>query len=194
MRAIVAVGMAVSLVAAPLVASAGSNPTSASHVKSYAPAWKSTAGVELALVSGGFEGGDGVGIGGHYDVVVQPKAGPGHVTVGGVALLATTQSDAGPGACRGAETITNLGLRARYFLDVHPVVRPWAGVGVGAYSFNRRYRDCALAADDDLVLGIPVAIGLDLTFDAITVSVSLNAHQSAPEDFQHVGFGLGWRF
>ncbi|HVO29310.1 MAG TPA: outer membrane beta-barrel protein [bacterium] len=177
----------------PLAAAAGSGPTTG-EVKSYPPGWRSTAGVELALISGGFEGGDGVGVGGHYDVVLQPKMGPGHFTLGAEGLFGSTQSDSGPGLCRGSETIVHMGMRARYFFDIHPVIRPWAGIGVGAYSFNREYRDCALAADDDLVLGIPLALGLDFTFDAITASVSFNYHQSAPEDFEHVGFGLGWRF
>ena len=133
-------------------------------------------------------------LGENRNVVVQKVAGPGHITVGGEALFASTQSDFGPGACRRAETITTLGVRGRYFFDIHPVIRPWAGVGIGAYSFDRRYRDCAVAVDDDLTIGIPLSIGLDLTFDALTLSLSLNGHQSAPEDFQHIGIGVGWRF
>lgn len=172
----------------PATALAGSGTT-----KSYQPAWKNTAGAELALVSGTWAD-DGIGIGGYYDFVVQKNAGPGHVTVGLEGLYASTQSDFGPGACRRAESITTLGVRGRYFFDIHPVIRPWAGAGVGAYSVNRRYRDCATAVDDDFTIGIPLAVGLDLTFDALTVSLSLNVHESAPEDFQHVGVGLGWRF
>lgn len=169
-------------------ASAGSGTT-----KTYTPDWNSTAGVDLALVNGTWADG-GVGIAGHYDVVVQKNAGPGHITVGAEALVASTASDYGPGACRRAETITHGGLRGRYFFDIHPVIRPYAGIGVGAYSFNRRYRDCGAVVDDDFAIGIPLSLGVDLTFKAISVDFSLTLHEAAPEDFQHIGIGVGWRF
>ena len=108
--------------------------------------------------------------------------------------FATTSDDTGPGPCRRTESLVNAGGRARYFFDVHPIVRPWAGAGVGLYSFNRHFRDCTARADDDLAVGVPLSAGVDFTFRALTLSVSVTEHQTSVEDFQHIGMGIGWRF
>ncbi len=153
-------------------------------------------GADLLLVNGTWAG-DGIGIQGNYDQVIAKNAGPGHVTAGGLVLLAITDDDDYDGPCDREETILGAAARVKYVLDVHPVFRPWGGAGLGIYSVNRDNDPCNGDDDDDddLGIGIPISIGLDFTLDALTLGVNVTLHQtSADEDFSALGIGAAWRF
>ena len=161
--------------------------------KTYPPRYGSSAGVSLAIV-GGTWAGDGIGIMGHYDAVLTRRSGPGHVEGGGFLFFANTDDDFGP--CEREETIVAGAGRVRYVLDVHPVLRPWGGIGMGIYSVDRDDDPCNAPRDDDEIgVGIPISLGLDFTMQSLTVTVNANFHETtAEEDFSHLGVGVAWRF
>ena len=181
-------------------------PATASAAKIYGPHGTHSAGLELALVDDAWAD-DGLGVGGHYEMVLVRSAGPGHVMGGGSALVAFTDDEFR--GCDREETILTGAARVRYVLGVSNVVKPYAGIGLGLYGVNREYEDCGpgddLDGDDtDIGIGIPVSIGLDFAFDAFTFGVSFNFHETSAgdddddvggdEDFNHVGLGVSWRF
>ena len=168
---------------------------SAQTTKTYPPTAGSTLGADLLLVNGTWAG-DGIGVQGNYDQVISKNAGPGHVTAGGLLLLAITDDDDYDGPCDREETILGGAARVKYVLDVHPVFRPWGGAGLGIYSVDRDDDPCSgNDDDDDLGIGIPISIGLDFTLDALTLGLNVTLHQtSADEDFSALGLGAAWRF
>lgn len=187
MRSSIAAVLAALMLPAPALAASGTTRT-------YPPKWNQDAGVELALVNGTWAG-DGIGVAGRYEMVLSPKAGPGHVSGGFHGLVAFTDDD-DRFNCDREESILSATGRVRYTLDVSDVVRPWAGVGIGLYAVNREYDECLGPDDDeDIGVGIPLAFGIDFTLESLTLVLSVTGHEtSADEDFSHLGLGVAWRF
>ena len=163
--------------------------------KTYPPKYKATAGAELALLSNTWAD-EGFGVQGHVDAVLNPRVGPGHTTGGAFVLLALADDDDDDGPCDREETILALGGRMKYVADVHPVIRPWGGLGIGVYSVDRDNGPCADPDDDDDVgIGIPLSLGFDFTLESVTLSISINVHgNTTDDDFSHLGLGASWRF
>lgn len=179
----------------PFVLVALARPAVAQQTRTYPPAAGSSAGVELLLVSNTWAG-DGIGVQGNYNQVISKAAGPGHVTAGGLVLLAIADDDDDDGPCDREETVFGGAGRVKYVLDVHPVLRPWGGAGLGIYSVNRDDDPCnGRNDDDDIGIGIPISIGMDFTLQAMTLGLTVTFHQtSADEDFSTLGLGAAWRF
>ena len=176
-------------------------PLPASAAKIYGPKGTHEAGLELALVDDTWAE-DGLGVGGHYEMVLVPNAGPGHVMGGGTALFATTD-DEDRFNCDREETIITGAGRVRYVLGLSPVVKPYVGIGLGIYGIDRDIDNCGSVDrdddDTDLGIGFPLSLGLDFAFDNFSFGISLNVHETSAgdeddEDFSHVGLGVGWRF
>jgi len=176
-------------------------PLPASAAKIYAPKGTHEAGIELAIVDDTWAE-DGIGVAGHYEMVLVRDAGPGHVMGGGAGLFATTDDEDRFG-CDREETIISGAGRVRYVLGLSPVVKPYVGIGLGIYGISRDIDDCNPADEDDddsdLGIGVPLSLGLDFAFDAFSFGISFNVHETSAgdeddEDFTHVGLGLGWRF
>lgn len=172
--------------------------TSASSPKIYPPRGSHEAGVALALVDDAWAD-DGLGVAGHYEMVLARNAGPGHVMGGGVGLVAML--DERFRGCQREETILSAAGRVRYVLGFSNVVRPYAGIGLGLYAVSRDIEECDPDFDRDvderdLGIGIPIVLGLDFQFDALLFGVSFNFHDTSAggEDFNHVGMGVAWKF
>ena len=182
-------------------ASLAAMPLSASAAKIYGPKGGNEAGLELAIVDDSWAE-DGLGVGGHYEMVLVPNAGPGHVMGGGTGLFATTDDEDRFG-CDRDETIIMGAGRVRYVLGLSPVVKPYVGIGLGLYAISRDLDNCGNPDrdddDTDIGVGVPISIGLDFAFDNFSFGVSLNIHETNAgdgddEDFNHVGLGVAWRF
>lgn len=178
-------------------------PLPASAAKIYAPKGTHEAGIELAIVDDTWAE-DGIGVAGHYEMVLVRNAGPGHVMGGGAGLFATTDDEDRFG-CDREETIVSGAGRVRYVLGLSPVVKPYVGIGLGLYGISRDLDDCNAADfdddddDSDIGIGVPLSLGLDFAFDSFSFGISFNVHETSAgdeddEDFTHVGLGLGWRF
>lgn len=176
-------------------------PAPAFAAKIYGPKGSHEAGLELAIVDDTWAE-DGLGVGGHYEMVLVRSAGPGHVMAGGSGLVAFTDDEDRFG-CDREETIVTGAGRVRYVLGVSPVVKPYVGIGVGIYGVSRDLDDCVPTDEDDddtdLGVGVPLSLGLDFAFDPFSFGISFNVHETSAgddndEDFSHVGLGLGWRF
>lgn len=175
-------------------------PLPASAAKIYGPEGTHDAGLELAIVDDTWAE-DGLGVAGHYEMVLVRDAGPGHVMAGGTGLFATTDDEDRFG-CDREETILAGAGRVRYVFGLSPVVKPYVGIGIGIYGVSRDLDDCGAADDDedtDLGIGVPLSLGLDFAFDQFSFGISFNVHETSAgdeddEDFNHVGLGLGWRF
>lgn len=179
-------------------------PSSALAAKIHPPKGAGEMGLELALVDDTWAE-DGLGVGGHYEIVLVRDAGPGHVMAGGVGLVAFTDDDDRFGCDREEQIIMGAG-RMRYVLGVSDVVKPYVGIGLGIYGVSRDVDDCNANVDDDsdLGIGLPITLGIDFAFDSFSLGISFNAHQTSAgdddeygdddEDFNHVGLGLAWRF
>lgn len=183
-------------------------PAPAFAAKIYGPQGSHEAGLELAIVDDTWAE-DGLGVGGHYEMVLVRDAGPGHVMVGGSGLLAMTDDEDRFG-CDREETIVTGAGRVRYVLGVSLVVKPYVGIGLGIYGISRDIDDCGAGFGDDdddtdLGIGVPLSLGLDFAFEKFSFGISFNVHETSAgddddrgrgddEDFSHVGLGIGWRF
>lgn len=183
--------LAVAILLVPGLARAADSQGVALHV--YPPKSNEEMGVDVEIVSGTWAS-DGVGIGGSYDSVIAKDAGPGHVTAGAFGLFALTNDDRP--VCRRHESITGIGGRVKYVLDIHPVLRPWVGAGLGMYVANRGDSGCNdPGSSDDVGLGIPISLGLEIALDQLSLGVAATGHTtSSADDFSALSFGLAWRF